>query len=402
MGPLTKRAFPELAAALRQQAADVIARWEELVRQEVEPARRLNSSALRHQQPEILEHIAEALAEGGQRQVERLQSAGPEQGVNRFAFNYELRDVLAEDRLLRQALLERIGHGLGGPLSQLENIALNAAVDLVMQYGALAFLERQRQQLRAAAEAELMFLSYLSHDLSNHLQGISAWLEVLRRRLEASADFDPEAETVAELRQSIAGTIAGMRQLLLHERLRHSGGQPHPMRLRLKPLVMSITRVFDVTAGTKGLRLVVDVAPDAEVTTDADLLVIILRNLIENAIKFSTRGEFCVRAAETCNRRGRGHQFALSVSDQGPGIPPGHLDRIFQAFNRGVMLGGDGQGGVGLGLAIAARAAVLLGAELSVESQLSVGSTFHLRLPHPATAGNGGAGMTQSARRGAG
>ena len=392
MGLLTERAFPELAAALRQQASEVIARWEELVRQEVEPARRLSSAALRHHQPEILERIADALGEGGEGQVERLQSAGPEQGISRFSLNYQVADVLTEDRLLRQALLERVCDGLSGPLSQIENIALNAAVDVVMQHGTLAFLERQRQQLRAAAEAELMFLSFLSHDLSNHLQAIDAWLELLRHRLGALSDTDAETEAVDQVRQSIAATITGMRQLLLHERLRHRGAQPALTRLRLRPLAMSITHLLNLTASAKGLRLVVDVPADAVVTTDPDILAIILRNLIDNAVKFSARGEVGVRATQRRTGDGREYQIILSVSDEGPGIPPEHLDRMFEAFERGAIMGGDGQRGVGLGLAIAARAARLLGANLSVESQLTVGSTFYLRLPPSPAAGEDMAG----------
>jgi len=74
----------------------------------------------------------------------------------------------------------------------------------------------------------------------------------------------------------------------------------------------------------------------------------------------------------------------VTVSDQGPGIPPQQLAHIFVAFGRGDMRGEEG---VGLGLAIAAEAARLLGAELRVESQVGVGSVFRIALCHaPRTA----------------
>jgi K+-sensing histidine kinase KdpD len=68
----------------------------------------------------------------------------------------------------------------------------------------------------------------------------------------------------------------------------------------------------------------------------------------------------------------------LWVSDEGPGIAPEVTQRIFEAFQRGEV---HGQSGVGLGLAIAAQAAKLLEATLTVESRVGAGSTFRLALP---------------------
>lgn len=72
------------------------------------------------------------------------------------------------------------------------------------------------------------------------------------------------------------------------------------------------------------------------------------------------------------------------MADEGPGIAPEYLDRIFEAFGRGEALG---QAGVGLGLAIASQAAKLLDAELTVESELGRGAIFSLILPADATRG---------------
>ena len=88
--------------------------------------------------------------------------------------------------------------------------------------------------------------------------------------------------------------------------------------------------------------------------------------------------------------------WVLSVSDEGPGIAPEHLRNIFEAFRRGEM---HGQSGVGLGLAIASRAAKLLGAELTVESKLGVGSTFRLAFPPAAVVGAGGSDRSGAERR---
>jgi len=68
----------------------------------------------------------------------------------------------------------------------------------------------------------------------------------------------------------------------------------------------------------------------------------------------------------------------LWVSDEGPGIAPEHIEHVFEMYKRGTA---HGKKGLGLGLAIASQAAKLLGAGLTVESQVGVGSTFRLALP---------------------
>jgi signal transduction histidine kinase len=143
----------------------------------------------------------------------------------------------------------------------------------------------------------------------------------------------------------------------------------------LHELASALARQFERAAEQKGLVLAVEGEPGAIAVTDPDLLALVLRNLIGNAIKYARTG--AVRVAVE-PRPGEGATaWAVSVADQGPGIGPEHLGRIFEAFRRGEVFG---QEGVGLGLAIASQAAKLLGAELTVESQVGRGSTFRLSL----------------------
>jgi signal transduction histidine kinase len=109
--------------------------------------------------------------------------------------------------------------------------------------------------------------------------------------------------------------------------------------------------------------------------SDPDLITLVLQNVVGNAIKYSTSGTVQV-TGERVN-----DQWVLSVSDEGPGIEAEHLGRIFEAFTRGES---HGQPGVGLGLTIAARAAALLNAKLTVESTLGTGSIFRLEMPSEA------------------
>jgi two-component system, NtrC family, sensor kinase len=114
---------------------------------------------------------------------------------------------------------------------------------------------------------------------------------------------------------------------------------------------------------------------------DEQRLTQVLLNLVGNALKFTDRGEVCIVAgAEDGN-------FALSVSDTGPGIPPEECERIFEKFLQVDSSNTRAKGGTGLGLAIAKEIVAMHGGRIWVESTLGQGSTFRMELPVRAVAG---------------
>jgi signal transduction histidine kinase len=118
-----------------------------------------------------------------------------------------------------------------------------------------------------------------------------------------------------------------------------------------------------------------DVVTGVVVSSDRNLITLVLQNLIGNAVKYGGRGT--VRVESSFEPGPKGNKCVLSVSDQGPGISPDDALQIFEAFRRGEC---HGCLGTGLGLAIACRAAQLLGSDLSLSSQVGAGSTFRLAL----------------------
>jgi signal transduction histidine kinase len=108
--------------------------------------------------------------------------------------------------------------------------------------------------------------------------------------------------------------------------------------------------------------------------TDLVKLRMVLKNLIDNAIKFTDRGLVLVRAS-VCDGA-----IEFSVDDTGLGIPPEDRDKIFDAFHQGNH-SGNSRGGVGLGLYIVRRLVDALGGTIAVSSRLGTGSSFRVRVP---------------------
>ncbi len=367
--------FPALAGALRAQTKSIIVDWEKAVRKVLPTERKVNESQLRDHLPQILALLADALAEDDPAETKRLMSSPSQHGEVRVKQNYDVQGFILEYRLLRRIALEQIESKLGRRLQIAEDLALNMGIDDLLQRGVVTFVLRQEERFRAAAESEARYLSFLSYDLKNNLNGVIMSLEVLRRRLKQMPDFADGAEDLEAAQHSIFDTVDGMNRLLQAERIR-KGAEPHLTTVDLHALVTDVARQCASQATRKGLLLAVEIEPGAKVQTDREWVALVLQNLIGNAIKYSDKGT--VRLARQSRRDRRGSWQVLLVSDEGPGIAPENLERLFVAFTRGPD---ERQDGVGLGLAVALQAAKQLGGELNVESKVGAGSTFMLALP---------------------
>ncbi len=224
-GPLAERAFPDLAEALRSRVGAILQAWEKQVRRHVPPAHLASLPDVVDSLPDILDKMADALASGDPEEVARLIERSPSQGIHRFKMHYDVRDLATEDRLLRRLIIDHVEDALGGRVGRAEVAALNWVIDLMGQQAMIAFVEHQNARLRDAAETELKYLSFLSHDLNNNLNGVTLLLEVLGVDLQQAGGFADAVESLTQARESVRGTVQGMRRMLDHERLRH-GGRP--------------------------------------------------------------------------------------------------------------------------------------------------------------------------------
>src|SRR5665213_1053362 len=154
---LTHRPFHELADAIRARVDRITLAWDAAVRNAMPQMQRLTFDELKDSTPEILNAIADALASDDPKLIDELISCAPAQGLSRLRLNFDLIEVMQEDRLLRSITVQHVEEGLDRRMDAAESAALHAAIDVMLQRSVIALDEQQKLQLRAAAETELKF-----------------------------------------------------------------------------------------------------------------------------------------------------------------------------------------------------------------------------------------------------
>ena len=376
---LAYHSFPHLAAGVRAHKDAIIHAWEDAVRQTLPAADRLTLQQIRNRLPSVLDDIADAFASHKSRTTLELIKGSKSHGTTRFHENYSIRELIVEYMLLRRIVIEQVSEAVGKRMDTNSSIALNMAIDVALQGGTVAFTDHLQRQIRASTETQSKYLSFLAHDLRNHLNQALAQLQLLSARLARAPEHAETVENIQSINQGILQTTAGMERLLQAEQLRHQAKAAdfNLYTVDLPQLLLEVVQQWRNEARSKGLNLDVEVPKGARIESDVALLTLILQNLLGNAVKYSSSGTIKLLAQVRSNSNSAA--WMLSVTDQGPGIPEENRAKIFDAFERGDMFG---QPGAGLGLAIAMHATRLLGGQLEVESTMGSGSNFRLILPN--------------------
>ncbi len=220
------------------------------------------------------------------------------------------------------------------------------------------------------------FVANVSHELRNPIATIQAAAETLADL----GDQDAEARRVAvETLSRHAARLGSVVADLLDLSRLESGQHGYAIRpVRVGEVVAVVVSDFEAAARAKSLTLSWSVDPgDLTASCDPDGLAVVLRNLLDNAVRYTRPGD-SVRVAARAEPDGR---VLIEVSDTGPGIEETHLPRVFERFYRVDPGRSRGAGGTGLGLAIARHAAEAMGGALTVHSTFGHGATFRLTLP---------------------
>ncbi|QDU63833.1 Alkaline phosphatase synthesis sensor protein PhoR [Planctomycetes bacterium Pan216] len=231
---------------------------------------------------------------------------------------------------------------------------------------------RDVSELRRLENVRQEFVANASHELKTPLTAIKAFAETI---LESDPNDVPQLrhflERINRQADRLSALILDMLTLARCES--HAPGF-EIQSVSLRHIVAACVDQFREKAEGKSLALRAEVADDAdEITADAEGAATILRNLLENATKYTPEGG---RIAIWTERVDEG--IALQVSDTGVGIPERDLDRIFERFYRVDKARSSELGGTGLGLSIVKHLAQSFGGSVSVTSRLNEGSVFRV------------------------
>jgi PAS domain S-box-containing protein len=246
---------------------------------------------------------------------------------------------------------------------------------------------------QAAQRATSQFLGMMSHELRTPMQAVLGYADLLLAGAESSLS-DEQREDVRYIKSGATRMMRLVEQMLSLSRLEAGRLEVNLEPVELATVCEQVRQEIAPLAAPKGLALVIALPPDLPlVMADVWFLHQILLNLVENAVKFTERGEVRITARVT------GQGFEIAVTDTGIGIAAEALPHIFDEFWQA-----DGgltrrYGGAGLGLAITRRLVELHGGSLEVASQLWSGSTFTVCLPADAILSPEGANNAASSVR---
>jgi signal transduction histidine kinase len=236
---------------------------------------------------------------------------------------------------------------------------------------ALTITQHAREAAEFANRQKSDFLSLVSHELRTPLTAIRLQVERLSRG--RAGELAPgQAEIVVKIERSSARLLSMVESLLQFARLEQGRIEVTSEALDLLELARDVVDELSPRAEEKGLVLRLDATLEsAPLTSDPQLVRLIMINLCDNAIKYTQTGT--VRVALT---RLEGGVMRLTVSDTGPGIAQNAHERVFMPFEQLEHVRHKQGAGVGLGLALVKRVADALRAEVALDSAEGSGSAF--------------------------
>lgn len=237
----------------------------------------------------------------------------------------------------------------------------------------ILILADDRTEITRTAEVRNDFVANVSHELKTPVGGISLLAEALA---DAAGDEEAVRRFAGRMHKESARLSALVQDIIELSRLQGTDMVDRARPVDLNRLVHDAVESNRLNAENRNITVVVGGAVEGEVYGDAPMLTTALRNLIDNAIRYSPEG-----SQVGVGLRSREGMAQVSVADQGPGIAPEEQDRIFERFYRVDSARSRHTGGTGLGLSIVKHVVANHGGEVSLWSQPGQGSTFTVRLP---------------------
>jgi signal transduction histidine kinase len=234
----------------------------------------------------------------------------------------------------------------------------------------LKVLKTEREKLEEADNLKSKLISFISHDLKSPMNNVLSLMRLYNSNAVTGEELD---KLFREIEKRVRGSKEMLEDLLTWSAYKIKGkAETVPVNMREEIERLMFTLVEPAAAKH---NLIVNNVPDCRIQVDHKLAVMVVRNLINNAIKFTTNGMIVVNGE--CSSRG----IQLSIMDTGVGIAEDVMPRLFDWNHRFTSLGTAGEKGTGLGLLICRDFLEGIGGSITVESQRGIGTQFQIFIP---------------------
>jgi PAS domain S-box-containing protein len=232
-------------------------------------------------------------------------------------------------------------------------------------------LKESQKLLQKEIEQKNKFFSIIAHDLRNPLSGFMTLTDLMTEK-GMDISINQMFEMIKKLNDSAKNLNELLSNLLTWSRSQTDNLEVDNKRINLKSKINKILNLFIANADSKNINLINEIRPNSELLSDEFIFSTIIRNLINNAIKFTPKdGEVRIKLSTEPGFK------IISVIDNGIGMSQEKINKIFDLENKAVSKGTAGEKGTGIGLKLCKELAIKQGGDLKVESSLGNGSSFH-------------------------
>jgi two-component system, sensor histidine kinase and response regulator len=226
------------------------------------------------------------------------------------------------------------------------------------------------------------FISILSHDLKSPFNTLVGFSNVLKEDVR-KLSIDQIEEIAVDINKSARTTYNLLEEILVWARAQQGKFPFNPQRVNLLSVCDYVVEIHQPNANSKGIDLKCSVHDGIFITADSDMLKTVLRNLVSNAIKFTNdKGTILINAVRNSEH------VIISVSEDGVGIKPDNLSKLFNISQVLSTPGTANESGTGLGLLLCKEFVEKHGGRIWAESEFGKGSKFSFTIPLIEKTGN--------------